>query len=140
MFCESSTIHPGYPATRLRVESYHLSKNLNINQPWPNESTPYMSVDPHPPSGPKRKCGAEAVAQTDCVVYRLRRSTMDTLEREDPAAAVLLQKVLLRDLSQLMAQFLCPLQVGLLDVGVGDGGKLIDFLIWMWLDIWVKCY
>lgn len=59
-----------------------------------------------------RKCGAEAVAQTDCVVYRLRRSTMDTLEREDPAAAVLLQKVLLRDLSQLMAQFLCPLQVG----------------------------
>jgi hypothetical protein len=65
---------------------------------------------------------------------------MDTLEREDPAAAVLLQKVLLRDLSQLMAQFLCPLQVGLLDVGVGDGGKLIDFLIWMWLDIWVKCY
>jgi len=58
----------------------------------------------------RRKCGAEAVAQTDCVVYRLRRSTMDTLEREDPAAAVLLQKVLLRDLSQLMAQFLCPLQ------------------------------
>lgn len=101
-----------------------------------------MSVDPHPPSGPKRKCGAEAVAQTDCVVYRLRRSTMDTLEREDPAAAVLLQKVLLRDLSQLMAQFLCPLQVGM--VGGwgwgGDGGKLIDFLIWMWLDSWVKCY
>ena len=64
---------------------------------------------------------------------------MDTLEREDPAAAVLLQKVLLRDLSQLMAQFLCPLQVGvvggwgwgwglegwgILGVGlVGDGGQ-----------------
>ena len=27
----------------------------------------------------------------DCVVFRLRRSTMDELEREDPAAAVLLQ-------------------------------------------------
>ena len=35
---------------------------------------------------------------------------MDQLERDEPAAAVLLQKVLLRDLSQLMAQFLCPLQ------------------------------
>jgi len=51
MFCESSTIHPGYPATRLPVESYHLSNNLNIlniNQPWPNESTPYIPYPLHP--------------------------------------------------------------------------------------------
>lgn len=59
----------------------------------------------------RRKCGAEAAAQSDdCVVFRLRRAAMDELERQDPVAAVLLQKVLLRDLSQLMAQFLCPLQ------------------------------
>ena len=58
----------------------------------------------------RRKCGVDAVAQTDCVVFRLQRSSMDNLESEDPVAAVLLQKVLLRDLSQLMAQFLCPLQ------------------------------
>ena len=87
------------------------------------------------PQWPPRKCGAEAVAQTDCVVYRLRRSTMDTLEREDPAAAVLLQKVLLRDLSQLMAQFLCPLQVGavgcwMLGVGMGMGMGVSWWIFW----------
>ncbi|CAJ1397071.1 unnamed protein product [Effrenium voratum] len=58
----------------------------------------------------RRKCGADAVAKTDCVVFRLPRKALARMEEEEPGAAVLLQKVLLRDLSQLMAQFLCPLQ------------------------------
>lgn len=35
----------------------------------------------------RRKCGVDAVAQTDCVVFRLQRSSMDNLESEDPVAA-----------------------------------------------------
>mmetsp|Transcript_46327 Transcript_46327/g.108549 ORF Transcript_46327/g.108549 Transcript_46327/m.108549 type:complete len:824 (-) Transcript_46327:54-2525(-) len=59
----------------------------------------------------RRKCGVDAAAQADgCTVYQITRSAMEQLELEDPSAAVLLQKVLLRDLSQLMVQFLFPLQ------------------------------
>lgn len=60
----------------------------------------------------RRKCGCHAVAEeSGCIAYAITRSTMGKLELSNPALVVFLQKVLLRDLSQLQVQFMGPLQL-----------------------------
>eukprot|EP00411_Alexandrium_monilatum_P114803 CAMPEP_0175674584 /NCGR_PEP_ID=MMETSP0097-20121207/21790_1 /TAXON_ID=311494 /ORGANISM="Alexandrium monilatum, Strain CCMP3105" /LENGTH=824 /DNA_ID=CAMNT_0016981273 /DNA_START=21 /DNA_END=2495 /DNA_ORIENTATION=- len=60
----------------------------------------------------RRKNGCDAVAEASgCVAHAITRDAMEGLELSDPALMVFLQKVLLRDLSQLYAQFMGPLQL-----------------------------
>lgn len=59
----------------------------------------------------RRKCGCDAVAEAGgCVAFMITRKDVEALELSNPRLVVFLQKVLLRDLSQLQAQFLGPLQ------------------------------
>eukprot|EP00928_Gymnodinium_smaydae_P088255 TRINITY_DN72363_c0_g1_i1.p1 TRINITY_DN72363_c0_g1~~TRINITY_DN72363_c0_g1_i1.p1 ORF type:complete len:204 (-),score=37.22 TRINITY_DN72363_c0_g1_i1:18-560(-) len=59
----------------------------------------------------RRNFGCDAVAEAGgCVAFQIERSALEGLETSDPRAVVFLQKVLLRDLSQLQVQFLGPLQ------------------------------
>jgi len=59
----------------------------------------------------RRTHGCDGVAEAaGCVAFRISRQTMEWLEVNEPALVVFLQKVWLRDLTQLQVQFLGPLQ------------------------------
>ncbi|CAE8735966.1 unnamed protein product [Polarella glacialis] len=56
-------------------------------------------------------CGLDAFAASGgCTVFRISRRRLEELELSNPSAVVLLQKVILRDLTQLQVQHLGPIQ------------------------------